>query len=178
MCTGLTRAVDAAGQHSRRSHSLPVGLVAERRPLHRDHHSPQLRPSPPGAAPAPSEREAALAAPCGLSEERCHCACADPKAPGRHHGGRVSPVPRRTSTPYCQIVISSPLTWLLLFLCIMPSFHARMSLLLWLFRPACLLVLIIRVTAATNSSKQSSTVYLTGAILSVNLASSSSGYIQ
>lgn len=79
--------------------TVAVCLAAECGAVHGDLHTPQLRPPAPGAAAAPSEREAAPAAPCWLSQERRHCACTDPQAPGRHHGGDVSPGPEEGEHP-------------------------------------------------------------------------------
>lgn len=120
-------------EHRPLSHSVAVCLAAERGSVHSDLHTPQLWPPAPGAAPAPSKREASLAAPRWLSQERCHCACADPEAAGRHHGGHVSPMPGgRSASLWTADVVTAV------------SVHRPpMSLLLWLFTPLFLLVLVI-----------------------------------
>lgn len=79
--------------------SVAVCLAAERGSVHSDLHAAELRPPAAGAAPAAGEREAPAAAPCWLSQERCHRACADTEAAGRYHGGDVSPVPGEGEQP-------------------------------------------------------------------------------
>lgn len=152
--------MDANTEHSPLSHSVALCLGAERGLVHRDLHTPQLWSPTPGAAPAPSKREATLAAPCWLSQERRYRACADPKAAERHHGGHVRPAPRGRSTPLLPASKQQPTEVVTaVSVCIPPT-----SLLLWLFTPVFLLVLVIMVAASTTSSEQWGTVRLTGAI--------------
>lgn len=130
---------DRNTEHRLLSHSLAVCLAAECGSVHSDLHTPQLRPPTPGAAPAPSKREAALAAPCWLSQERGYSACADPKAAERHHGGHVSPAPggRRTSLlPASKQQPAEVVT-------AVSVYHPPTSLLLWLLTPVFLSVLVI-----------------------------------
>lgn len=113
--------------------TVAVCLAAERGSVHGDLHTAELRPPAAGAVAAPSEREAAAAAPRWLSQERRHRACPDPKAAGRHHGGHVSPVPgaRRASLLTAELVTA------------VSVHHPPVSPLLWQFTPLFLLVLVI-----------------------------------
>lgn len=146
--------------HRPLSHPAAVCLAAERGSVHGDLHTPQLRPPTPGAAPASSKREATLAAPRWLPQERCYRACADPKAAGRHHGGHVSPAPWGRSMSLLPARKRQPAE----VVTAVSAYRPPMSPLLWLFTPVFLLVPVITVAASTNSREQSSTVHLTGAI--------------
>lgn len=105
-------------------------LAAERGSVHSDLHTPELRPPAPGAAPAASKREAPAAAPRWLPQGRCHRACAEAKAAGRHHGGHVSPAPGEGSNPAdswrcrCCFCALSPYVAVALAVCISISFSA------------------------------------------------------
>lgn len=139
MCTGLVGITDTNREHRPPSHSIAVCLAAECGSVHCDLHAPQLWPPTPGAAPAPSKREATLAAPRWLSQERCCCACADPKVTGRHHGGHVSPAPRGRSTSLLPASKQQPAE----VVTAVSVYRPPTSLLLWLFTPLFLLVLVI-----------------------------------
>lgn len=121
------------------SHSIAVCLAAERGSVHSDLHASQLWSPTPDAAPAPGKREATLVAPCWLSQERCYCACADPKAAGRHHGSHVSPVPLGRSTFLLTACKQQPTE----VVTAVSVYHPAMSLLFWQFTPVFLLLIVV-----------------------------------